>query len=91
MDEPRDPRSTGARREEPPPLDAVVPARAVLTELARGFLLVHQSDRAHATRFALTFLREQAGPPPSRRVISPAQLAHVRHGVATALRDPRAP
>jgi hypothetical protein len=39
----------------------IVPARAVLTELARGFLLVHASDRAHAVRFATGFLREQSG------------------------------
>jgi hypothetical protein len=39
----------------------IVPARAVLTELARGFLLVHATDRAHAVRFATGFLREQAG------------------------------
>jgi len=41
----------------------VVPARAVLTELARGFLLVRESDRERAVRFARTFLRERAGPP----------------------------
>ncbi|HTT14657.1 MAG TPA: hypothetical protein VMG81_02610 [Thermoplasmata archaeon] len=42
-------------------LEEVVPARAVLTELARGFLLVHQSNPEHALRFAEGFLREQAG------------------------------
>jgi len=41
----------------------VIPARAVLTELARGFLLVRESDRARAVRFAATFLREQADRP----------------------------
>jgi hypothetical protein len=54
---------------------AVVPARAVLTELARGFLLVHESSREQAVRFASTFLKEQsgeiaapdAGPPPVTR------------------------
>ncbi len=35
-----------------------VPARAVLTELARGFLLVHESNPDRAVRFATTFLRE---------------------------------
>jgi hypothetical protein len=39
----------------------VVPARAVLTELARGFLLVNQSNPTRAARFAETFLREQSG------------------------------
>ena len=42
-------------------IEEVVPARAVLTELARGFLLVHQSDRDQAIRFASTFLKERAG------------------------------
>ncbi|MGI0129439.1 MAG: hypothetical protein ACREEC_04700 [Thermoplasmata archaeon] len=41
-------------------LRAVVPARAVLTELARGFLLVHESNPDRAIRFAETFLRERA-------------------------------
>lgn len=43
------------------PLEEVVPHRAVLTELARGFLLVQQSDPTQARRFAETFLREKAG------------------------------
>lgn len=49
---------------EPPvdPLRAVVPSRAVLTELARGFLLLHERDPSRASRFAATFVREQAGP-----------------------------
>jgi len=42
----------------------VVPARAVLTELARGFLLVRENDRARAVRFAATFLRERSEPAP---------------------------
>jgi hypothetical protein len=41
-------------------LRAVVPARAVLTELARGFLLVHETNPDRAVQFAATFLREQA-------------------------------
>lgn len=40
---------------------AVVPPRAVLTELARGFLLVHESNPERARRFAETFLKEQTG------------------------------
>jgi hypothetical protein len=39
----------------------IVPARAVLTELARGFLLVNESNPARAVRFAETFLKERAG------------------------------
>jgi len=42
-------------------LEAIVPARAVLTELARGFLLVHESNPQRAVRFAETFLREREG------------------------------
>ena len=33
----------------------------MLTELARGFLLVHESDRNQAVQFATTFLKEYAG------------------------------
>lgn len=44
-----------------------MPARAVLTELARGFLLVHVSNPERARQFATTFLREKAGAlPPAR-------------------------
>ena len=43
-------------------LREIVPARAALTELARGFLLVRESDRERAVRFAVTFLRERAEP-----------------------------
>jgi len=46
-------------------LHEVVPARAVLTELARGFLLVRENDRERAVRFAMTFLREHTQPAPS--------------------------
>jgi hypothetical protein len=46
----------------------IVPARAVLTELARGFLLEHQSNPGHAVRFAEGFLREQAGRPAPPRM-----------------------
>jgi hypothetical protein len=62
----------GGRRRTPgaPPVlesvASVVPSRAVLTELARGFLMLHDSDPGRATRFAATFVREQVaetGPP----------------------------
>jgi hypothetical protein len=56
--------STDEAVDPPPSTDetfrAVVPARAVLTELARGFLLVHESNPDRAVRFAETFLRERA-------------------------------
>ncbi|HXQ49326.1 MAG TPA: hypothetical protein VN842_06100 [Thermoplasmata archaeon] len=42
-------------------LSEVVPARAVLTELARGFLLVHESNPDRARAFAKTFLQEREG------------------------------
>ena len=45
-------------------LREVVPTRAVLTELARGFLLVRESDRERAVRFARTFLHERSQPAP---------------------------
>lgn len=48
----------------------VVPERAVLTELARGFLLVHETDRAQAVQFAATFLKERAGRSTAARVES---------------------
>ena len=47
--------------EESADLHAVIPARAVLTELARGFLLVRDSDPKRAARFAATFLKERVG------------------------------
>ncbi|MCI4364520.1 MAG: hypothetical protein L3K10_00420 [Thermoplasmata archaeon] len=42
-------------------LEEVVPRRAVLTELARGFLLVHESNPDRARAFAKTFLQEREG------------------------------
>ncbi len=65
----------------------IIPARAVLTELARGFLLVRDKDPERAARFAATFLRERvgAGPLPVARraaAIPPAYaaLAHPNRG-----------
>ena len=79
------------RKEEPPPfrpIEEIVPPRAVLTELARGFLLARSSsDPAHAARFARSFLREQAGAPPPQRVTVSERLPSVRRGVAAALRE----
>jgi hypothetical protein len=53
------------------PLDElreVVPARAVLTELARGFLLAQATNPDRAVRFAATFLRECTGTPAPARI-----------------------
>lgn len=64
----------------PDPMDElreVVPARAVLTELARGFLLMQSSDPDRAVEFASSFLRERsgmsppAGPERTRPVVLP--------------------
>ncbi len=46
----------------------IVPARAVLTELARGFLLVHETNPSRAVRFAETFLKEREGRAAEARV-----------------------
>jgi hypothetical protein len=54
-------------------IEEIVPARAVLTELARGFLLVHESDPAHALRFATGFLRERSGQEASLERVEPVQ------------------
>jgi hypothetical protein len=53
----------GRRPHEPDEksLQEVVPARAVLTELARGFLLVQESNPERARAFARTFLQEREG------------------------------
>jgi hypothetical protein len=58
-------------------LREVVPERAVLTELARGFLLEQHSNPDRAVRFLATFLREQAHPPEHGRssVTGPAALS----------------
>jgi len=63
-----DERTDGSFDQEVEEIEEVVPARAVLTELARGFLLVQNTDRAQAVRFATTFLRERAGHPPPEHV-----------------------
>jgi hypothetical protein len=52
--------SEGAPDPEIESLRTLVPGRAVLTELARGFLLVQDSNPGRAVRFAEGFLRECA-------------------------------
>lgn len=59
----------------------VVPTRAVLTELARGFLLVRDSNPDGAVRFAATFLRERAGAPRPERVETVPKLTLARIGL----------
>jgi hypothetical protein len=49
------------RKADERPLEEIVPARAVLTELARGFLLVQESNPDRARAFAKTFLQEREG------------------------------
>lgn len=56
----------------------VVPAPAVLTELARGFLLVRDSDPDRALRFAETFLKERAGSARPERVETVPKLTLAR-------------
>lgn len=60
----------------------VVPGRAVLTELARGFLLVHESNPNRAVRFAETFLRECSASELPERVETtrPVTFARLRLG-----------
>lgn len=64
----------------------VVPTRAVLTELARGFLLVRDSNPDGAVRFAATFLREQAGAERPARVEAVPKLTLARLALG---RNPR--
>jgi len=65
------------------PIREVVPGRAVLTELARGFLLVHESNPGRAVRFAETFLRECAAAESPQRVDAslPVTWARRRLGI----------
>ncbi|MCI4331537.1 MAG: hypothetical protein L3K19_06790 [Thermoplasmata archaeon] len=77
-------RGTRERRFDAAPegtISEIVPERAVLTELARGFLLVHQADPDRAKRFAQTFLREQTGSGGSLRPPPPGRFAIVRRGI----------
>jgi hypothetical protein len=52
----------GLASEQLDEIHAVIPVHEVLTELARGFLLVRDSDPERAVRFAATFLRERDEP-----------------------------
>lgn len=90
-----DEEAPGSFDEEVEKIEEVVPARAVLTELARGFLLAHETDRDQAVRFALTFLKECAGRRPPDRVesvhnVTMARLAlgRVPHGAVERVDQP---
>jgi len=72
---------TAQDAESDPEIDSlrgVVPGRAVLTELARGFLLVHESNPGRALRFAETFLRECSDRERERDRTEPAPVASNR-------------
>ncbi|MGP8078426.1 MAG: hypothetical protein ACLQD8_07410 [Thermoplasmata archaeon] len=72
----------------------IVPAPAVLTELARGFLLVRDSDPDRALRFAATFLKERAGAPRSERVEAVPKITLARLSLGRSPRgavEPSAP
>ena len=86
-----DGRRRGAPPPDPRPIAEIVPARAVLTELARGFLISQAADPERAKRFAASFLREQQGPPVPTRVIPFRFVPAARRGVDAALRDGDAP
>lgn len=75
---PSDEETRGSFDEEVEAIHEVVPERAVLTELARGFLLVHESDRAQAVQFAATFLKERAGRAAPARVDSVPHVTMAR-------------
>jgi len=64
----------------------IVPAPAVLTELARGFLLVRDSDPDRAVRFAATFLREHSGAPRPERVEAVPKITLARLALGRAPR-----
>ena len=83
-------------REEPYDREAeeireVVPARAVLTELARGFLLVHETNPSRAVRFAETFLREREGRPAETRVAPVPKVTLARLSLGRSYRGPVEP
>ncbi|MCI4369180.1 MAG: hypothetical protein L3K09_06430 [Thermoplasmata archaeon] len=81
-------RRTDEPSEEDWDFKKVVPPRAVLTELCRGFLLVNEVDRERATRFAKGFLRERAGEPAPRPVVGVPHLPTMRRGPRPAPWEP---
>lgn len=87
--EEREEKARRAREVRPPLFEGVVPARAVLTELARGFLLTQDTSRKRATQFAITFLHECTGEPTPLRVVPLQRTASLRRGLSRTL--PEAP
>jgi hypothetical protein len=67
---------------DPPdlPIEKVVPPRAVLTELARAFLLVNEIDRKQAARFASSFLKERAAEAAAKAATNFRRLPTRTHG-----------
>jgi hypothetical protein len=66
-------------RDEPTrELQEIVPARAVLTELARGFLLVQATNPGRALQFATTFVRECSGVAAAARAEATRPATNVR-------------
>jgi hypothetical protein len=87
--EEREEKARRTRETRPPLFEGVVPARAVLTELARGFLLTHDTSRQRATQFAITFLQECTGEPTPLRAAPLQGAASLRRGLSRTL--PEAP
>jgi len=85
---------SGSRDPERRELLEIVPARAALTELARGFLLVRDSNPEGAVRFAATFLKERLGQAPPERVETVPKLTLARLSLGRTPRgavEPTAP
>jgi len=81
----------GPRDPERKELLEIVPARAVLTELARGFLLVRDTNPDRAVRFAATFLKERAGEPKPERVETVPKLTLARLALGRSPHGPVEP
>lgn len=82
----------GAPKRRPAPgetgrIAEIVPARAVLTELARGFLMVQNGDPERAKQFASSFLREQAGRTGPGRIVPVSRRPTVRRGMGAVGTD----
>jgi len=80
-----DPAAERSRAQEEE-LREIVPARAVLTELARGFLLERDSSPERAVRFAATFLKERSGAPPPQRAEPASNVTLARLALGRAPR-----
>jgi hypothetical protein len=81
----------GYRDPERKDLLEIVPTRAVLTELARGFLLVRDSNPDSAVRFAATFLKERAGEARPERVETVPKITLARLALGRSPHGPVEP